>query len=151
VKHKWFVFVAGLHLGVPLGRLLVHDISKFTGAELPHYGRQFFGDKSDPIGFAGAWLHHQNHNPHHWEYWVPRSGHGTGPDYPANPLPMPETYVREMVADWMGASRAYDGAWPVEIATWRWVQQNVLGAKRKIVLHEETWAVLGRVLREAFE
>lgn len=38
------------------------------------------------------------------------------------PLPMPEKYVREMVADWMGASKAYDGKWPKE--KWLWWEKN---------------------------
>lgn len=29
---------------------------------------------------------------------------------------MPEIYVREMVVDWLGASRAYTGSW--NMATW---------------------------------
>jgi hypothetical protein len=49
-----------------------------------------------------AWLHHQKWNKHHWEYWVIPS-HG--------PLNMPDKYVREMVADWFAAGRAFDGAW----------------------------------------
>ena len=50
VKHKVFVFRAGLRTKAPLWRLIIHDWSKFTPSEAPHYGRQFFGDKSDPEG-----------------------------------------------------------------------------------------------------
>jgi hypothetical protein len=32
-RHKWFVAVAGLHLGVGLWRLLIHDYSKFFPSE----------------------------------------------------------------------------------------------------------------------
>lgn len=78
LKHKWYVFLAGLKTGAPLYNLIVHDWTKFTWAELPHYQRQFFGDKGNPDGFAAAWLHHQNHNPHHWEFWLPRTGHSKG-------------------------------------------------------------------------
>ena len=111
VKHKYFVFLAGRDLGLGCWQLLIHDLSKFTAVELPAYGRSFFGDKGDPDGFARAWLHHQNVNPHHWEYWMPRTGHvQSGPKPPA-PLEMPEKYVREMIADWLGASRGYTGSW----------------------------------------
>ena len=33
LRHKWFVLVAGLKVGAPLWRLLIHDWSKFTAAE----------------------------------------------------------------------------------------------------------------------
>ena len=33
VRHKWFVFRAGLRTGAPLWRLVIHDWSKFTPAE----------------------------------------------------------------------------------------------------------------------
>ena len=118
ILHKVFVFGACRRLSVPIWRAVIHDWSKFTPTELPYYGRHFFGDKGDPDGFSLAWLHHQNHNPHHWEYWVTRSGHRRPGDFASGtapiPLPMPAIYVREMIADWMGASRAYTGSWGIE-------------------------------------
>lgn len=117
LKHKWFVLLAGLELGgIPLWRLLIHDLSKFMPSEFLPYQRQFVGDKSDPEGFAVAWLHHQNSNPHHWEYWITRSDHSKGGSGAVdNCLPMPETYVREMVADWIGAGRTYTGASDISV------------------------------------
>lgn len=129
IRHKWFVLLACRRTGVPLWRASVHDLSKFTFTELPAYGRQFFGDKGDPDAFARAWLHHQNANPHHWEYWIPRSGHVRSEGAP-EPLPMPETYAREMVADWMGASRAYTGSWDMR----DWLTKNL----PKMILHRKT-------------
>lgn len=120
IKHKWFVFLAGINTGAPLWRLLIHDWSKFLPAEAPHYGRQFFGAADDPLGFSYAWLHHQRRNPHHWEYWIPITGHNRGGYGDLQPLPMPEWAVREMVADWMGASRAYEGRWPTGPRSWDW-------------------------------
>lgn len=120
LKHKWYVFLASRRFrwySSPFWRILVHDLSKFSKAELPHYNRQFCGDKSDPVGFAKAWLHHQNCNPHHWEYWITRSDHSQGKSGAANGcLLMPIDYVKEMIADWMGASMAYTGSW--EIREW---------------------------------
>lgn len=53
-------------------------------------------------------------------------------------LPMPETYVREMIADCLGASRAYTGSWNVA----NWLNEN--GPKWRI--HDETlghiWTVM---------
>lgn len=134
IVHKWFVLLAGLRTGAPLWLLLIHDWSKFTPAEAPHYGRQFFGASDDPIGFSRAWNHHQKTNPHHWEYWVMVSGHNRGGFPDGAPLPMPDRYVREMVADWMGASRAYEGKWPTSFEGWAWWQKNFL----KLNLHPNT-------------
>ena len=91
VKHRWFVLLAGLRVGCPLWRLLTHDLSKFGWSELRHYQRRFFGKADRPEQFIRCWLHHQNHNDHHWEYWIPRSGHNRcTPPYPDNqPIPMP--------------------------------------------------------------
>jgi hypothetical protein len=48
--------------------------------------------------------------------------------------PMPEKYVREMLADWMGAGRAYQGEYPKSIETWKWWQEN----KGSLILHPLT-------------
>lgn len=155
LKHKTFVFRAGLRTKAPIWRLIIHDWSKFTPAEAPHYGRQFFGAKDDPDGFARCWLHHQNHNPHHHEYWLSRSNHDRATHHAIGPhgaLPMPEWAVREMVADWMGASRAYEGVWPKNWATWRWLQaslrQKVLPSVHPLT-RQQILLVLTEVLGEA--
>ena len=124
LRHKWFVFLAGLETGAPLWRLVVHDWTKFLPSELPHYGRQFFGASDDPEGFIQCWTKHQNRHAHHWEYWIPRTGHNRcDPPYKDNePIPMPWWAVREMMADWMGASRAYEGHWPTK--DWPWYFRN---------------------------
>ena len=46
IKHKWFVFLAGLKIGAPLWRLITHDMSKLSWREFKHYQRQFYGDKN---------------------------------------------------------------------------------------------------------
>lgn len=43
LRHKWFVFVAGLRRGVPLWQLLVHDLSKFRPDEWRPYAEWFYG------------------------------------------------------------------------------------------------------------
>jgi hypothetical protein len=85
-------------------------------------------------------LHHQNANPHHWEYWLTRSGNGvkTGRGVV---LKMPEKYVREMVADWMAASRAYTGSWDMT----QWLRENFY---EKILLHPESRKVARDLLHE---
>jgi len=143
VKHRWFVLLAGLRTGAPLWRLLIHDWTKFLPCELPHYQHQFFGMADDPAGFIGCWTHHQNSNPHHWEYWIPRTGHSRcQPPYPdGEPIPMPKWAIREMVADWMGASRTYEGEWPTP-GNWPWLRNNWT----RIRVHRDTRAELLVVL-----
>lgn len=113
VRHKWFVFRAGLRTHAPLWRLLVHDYTKLMPVEWRAYATYFYGTKSAAAkaAFDRAWLHHQHRNPHHWQHWVLRADSGD-----LKVLPMPEKFVREMVADWAGAGRAITGKW--EVAAW---------------------------------
>lgn len=143
MKHKWFVLLAGCRVGAPLWRLLLHDLSKLLPAELPHYQRQFFGRADDPAGFIGCWLHHQNRNAHHWEYWIPRTGHHRcNPAYPdMKPLPMPMWAVKEMIADWLAAGRAYEGRWP-DLTNWTWLEKSW----NRMQLHKDTQIRIAEVL-----
>lgn len=131
IKH---VQDAGRQIGVPEAQLLIHDDSKWSAEEFPFYTRQFFGDKGDPAGFAVAWLNHQNKNPHHWEFWISRSGKDAGC------LPMPRNYILEMVADWMGASMSYTGSWVMT----EWLEKNL----PKIKIHPQTTAILKEILSD---
>ena len=109
--HKWYVFLAGRKTGVRLWTLIIHDWSKFLPREFLPYARHFFGDASKgEYEFGKAWLHHLQVNRHHPEHWILHSNGNT------SYLPMPERDVREMVADWMGASKAYTGSW--DMAEW---------------------------------
>lgn len=143
IKHKWFVLIAGRRIGVNWWRLIKHDWSKFLPSELPHYGRQFFGMNDDPLGFSICWLKHQNRHEHHWEYWVPRTGHSRGGFDDNQPLPMPSQAVREMIADWLGASRAYEGKWP-DCSDWAWVKHNL----DKMKLHPQTLSEINLTINE---
>lgn len=130
-RHICYVQQAGEKIGVPADQLEIHDLSKFTIQEFPHYARSFHGDKADPDGFAGAWLHHIHNNPHHWQFWmfpdcfVPR-----GSKVENGVVYMPPNYALEMIADWMGASYAYTGSW--DMTDWLW--KNI----PRIVLHSDT-------------
>jgi hypothetical protein len=135
IVHKGFVLRAGLRTKAPLRLLLIHDWTKLSPAEAPGYARQFFGDKGDPAGFEKAWDHHKAHNPHHWEFWVDDSGVARS---------VPEHFVREMVADWLGASRSYEGKWPALRSDWPWLAKNL----PRINLHPDTRVLVERVLKE---
>ena len=148
--HKWFVFLAGLKTGVPVWRLVIHDWSKFSPTEFIRYSKWLFGDVKDKKMWATAWHHHQRHNPHHPEFWIlawhgnPKFYDGVGHSLAnfVTALPMPETYVREMVADWMGASRAYTGAWNMS----KWLSNN--GPNIEKNMHPETVRLVHSVLIE---
>jgi hypothetical protein len=125
-RHKWFVFVAGIKLNVSIWRLLVHDLSKLLPVEWIAYRNYFYGQRSPSVdaAFNAAWLHHIHKNKHHWNYWVYIDTDGT------TVIPMPDIYLREMVADWCGASRAIKGRWEVD----DWYKLNC----KSIIFHEDT-------------
>jgi hypothetical protein len=59
-------------------------------------------DRTDDA-FDRAWNHHQKSNLHHWHYWVLVTENGASR---MRALSIPPRYVREMVADWIGAGQA---------------------------------------------
>lgn len=135
IRHKWFVLLASFRTGLPLWLALMHDLSKFSQAELVHYNRQFFGDKSDPEGFALAWLHHYHCNDHHWEYWIVESIHShTNPTRDGcivdNCLSMSDLAITHMITDWLGAGRSYDSSWDIS----EWIGEHL----SKMKMHFET-------------
>lgn len=208
LRHKWFVFVAGLHLRVPLMQLITHDWSKFLPSEWGPYVAYFYGEKLTDeevrranyiamfpksqaeikADFDRAWNHHQKRQPHHWQYWLLITDQ-PGSDWalwshndPLGPfilaykkeavgefydderpmtenrryllasnvrtalnrapvaLPMPERYVREMVADWCGAGRAITGKW--EVAQW------YTKTRDHIILHPSTRRLVEDLIAE---
>lgn len=107
VKHKYYVFQECFKMGI-YWQGVIHDISKFSYQEFVNSAKYFQGDSS-PIdaekikkGYSEAWLHHKGRNKHHWQYWI---------DYDRNGneivCKIPEKYLKEMVADLIGASKAY--------------------------------------------
>lgn len=89
IRHKWFVFRAGLKLRVPVVSLILHDWTKFLPIEWTPYVDYFYGNYpklSEIHGdmrnqftrthevvkgeFDRAWNHHQKANMHHWQYWL---------------------------------------------------------------------------------
>lgn len=136
LRHKWYVFLACLKMRVPLWRAIIHDWQKFTPTEWTPYVQSFYGPwdyDNRPAwlvdAFDRAWLHHQHYGPHHWQFWLLREDSGA-----TKALEMPETYVREMLADWVGAGQAITG----ENNLHKWYIAN----KEKIVLHPRTRAQL---------
>lgn len=143
IRHKTFVFRAGLHMRVPVWLLIIHDWSKFTPTEWFPYCEHFYGaDRGKPNrpgtkAFAAAWRHHIVNNPHHWNHWsfVGNSGKVTTHE-------MPERYVREMIADWMGAGRSITGKWD-DVGVW------FEREKEKMVLHPTTRELVTELMNRA--
>ena len=138
LEHKAYVVRAGIFLRVPFLQLLTHDLSKFSPSEFWAYRKKFFpADGEDRFAslFEEAWLHHIHHNPHHWQHWLIGSMSG------GEPVPMPEHFVREMVADWLAAGRAYNGSWDT---LGEWVEANY----PRMNLHPSTDLLLRRALVE---
>lgn len=142
IRHKWFVFLAGLQTKAPLWRLIIHDWSKFLPCEWGPYVRRFFAGRAglldkaaDPDEFHVAWTHHWHANPHHWEHWLAVD------DGLLRPLEIPQHFVQEMVADWMGAGRAITGKWEALA----WYEKN----KAKMALHPNSRILTEELLKSA--
>lgn len=146
--HKWHVLKVGLIVGdIPLWRLIIHDWSKFTPVEFVNYARCKYGIKSIDV-WAKAWLHHLHHNPHHPEYWLLSwrgdpdyyNGFGNGVAPFVTVLPMPEMFLREMVADMMATSMEISGSYNIAV----WLNAN----GPKMLLHDESITRLDSVMHE---
>jgi hypothetical protein len=129
LRHKYFVFMAGLSLRVSLWQLLIHDWHKFTPGEWFAYARCFYKPNGEhqyqpDEAFTRAWNAHQKRGKHHWQYWLITWDHG-GTDA----IEMPDRYRREMLADWIGAGRALG-----KPDTLEWYTKN----RHKMNLHDKT-------------
>lgn len=152
LQHKWFVFLGCLKCRVPLHQALIHDWSKFVPVEWGPYVQNFYNPDGSrrqirdetgaynpadqPSEFQRAWLHHQRLR-HHWQAWVMLGNAGS---YCA--LPMPERFIREMIADWYGAGRAIAGVQDPGL----WYAANQF----KMNLHPETRRRIAQLLVELF-
>ena len=138
LRHKWFVFQAGLFLKVPMWILILHDWDKFMPDEWFPYARCFYkpdGSKQYDVtpAFNMAWNAHQKRNKHHWQYWMITWDRGE-----TECLEMPDVYRHEMLADWMGAGKALGNP---DVRSW--YEKN----KDKMKLHPRTrelveWALI---------
>jgi hypothetical protein len=138
--HRKYVKEAGRVLRVDEDLLKIHDASKNSPEEFYAYVRQFAGPADDPDGFARAWLHHMNHNQHHWQYWIFPDGFGDGKTTEQGRIEIPKKYVLEMIADWMGANMAYQGSWDMR----NWLESHF--PKIKPYLHSNTHKYVREVL-----
>lgn len=132
LRHKLYVYLAGRELGLSRLQLLLHDWQKLAPQEWLPYVRAFYGNNgtysekdATSVAFDYAWLHHQKlGGKHHWQYWLMVYDEGR-----VVPLPMPDKYRHEMLADWRGAGRALG-----KPDTTGWYQANA----QNMQLHPET-------------
>lgn len=82
--------------------LWLHDLSKFSANEAFGYAMYNRETGHGKEGFELAWHHHKMNNPHHPEYWLNPNRSGE-----LEPLYMPNIYILEMIADWIGAGKTY--------------------------------------------
>ncbi|MDX2248931.1 MAG: DUF5662 family protein [Bacteroidia bacterium] len=145
LPHKIAVYHAGMETVLACNgeispadiyQYVVHDLSKFSLEEREIYA-YYFSDKNKAAAmkkvFPLAWHHHKTHNEHHPEHWLSVDRRGK-----VTPLPMPDRFVQEMVADWKGASLVYGGGME------SWMVTNL----PDMLLHEETKTRLNRVLEK---
>lgn len=164
--HKWCVWEAGRALGVSVWSLFWHDWDKFLPRMMVAYARHFYnadGTKRARSGyvrygatgdaaFDRAWLAHVRRNRHHHQYWSWVEGTDShGQNARAEAMQMPMADVREMVADWRGASKAYGGdarVWYLEHrdeivlhpATRYWVETQMGLAEAERRVRSSVWA-----------
>lgn len=149
LKHKYYVFIECTKYGL-YWQGLIHDLSKFKPSEFIPYAKFFYEEngekktKQDKTGyykptdtgnkaFDIAWLHHQNRNPHHWQYWiVPQKDHTFKTEE------IPEKYILEMIADWKGASIVQGFGKDVK----PWYKEN----KDKMILHPRSREIIESII-----
>lgn len=149
LKHKWYVLKFGWKLKVPFSRLVFHDLTKFYPSEFFPYADWFYGHKTgcwDKCGneevkkekketFEYAWNLHQKRNPHHYQYWAAIDGCGD-----IICLEMPDSLVREMVADWISVGYTLTGKNDVK----DWYSKN----RDAIKLHPKTREMVCKLIGE---
>lgn len=140
MRHKHFVAIAGLKLGVNPLRLLVHDWHKFLPSEWGPYVRAFYAPDGsrqylESDDFKNAWRLHQHRGSHHWQFWLVTMDRGE-----TIPLEMPYPCFMEMIADWYGAGRAISGKWGAP----EWYEKN----RERIMLAPNTRHYVESILRK---
>ena len=107
---------------------LTHDLSKFAPQEFFPYAVKFYSkhkDESAELSWKEAWLHHQNHNKHHWEYWIVNRD-------TQEALPMPRKYIIEMICDW----RSFSRRWGRKVKESSLVERMM--TSKHVILHPQT-------------
>lgn len=114
-----------------------HDASKWSEEQYSGYLHYFYPEAGADLKQAEkemdyAWLHHQNTNPHHWQYYVLIRDNSK-----ATLLDIPFEYICEMLCDWHSFSKKD----PTSTAA-NWYSKN----KDKMMLSDNTRQVVEKLL-----
>lgn len=139
--HKFWVCLYCFKCGI-YWRGIKHDLSKLSFKELKESIKYYQGTSS-PInaakadkGYSEAWMHHKGRNDHHYEYWTDNYDLGT------TCIKMPFECVVEMLCDYLGAARAYEGKNFSFKSEWNWW----INKRKQAKMHSETLAFIDRCL-----
>lgn len=107
--HKCYVFLEGRKLDLGIVRLIIHDWDKYGPKMFRAYAENFYNEDGsrrngeESLEFQETWNRHQKISKHHWQAHVRHDDDGT-----TAYMKMSLDDAREMVADWLGARRAYN-------------------------------------------
>ena len=108
ITHKFWVAYYCFQVGL-YWQGITHDLSKFSRTEFLR-SVKYWNDEISSLanekrinGYSETFLHHRGRNPHHYEYWI--DNHGINDTC----VRMPYKYAVELICDWIGAGRAYQG------------------------------------------
>ena len=141
VEHKWNVGIECFKKGMII-HAITHDISKFLPSEFLPYAKFFYSTnrtkkykQSDETkaDFQKGWCFHQKRNKHHWNYWVSVTRINE-----IIPIPMPEKYIKQMIADWNGMSRKFGGS----------TEEYYIKNRNNMILHKETTKLIEGILTQ---
>ncbi|MFG6494639.1 DUF5662 family protein [Fictibacillus sp. UD] len=128
IEHKLNVFIECWNEGLYV-QAFTHDLSKFHPVEFFPYARKFYSNKKvDEMEWQIAWLHHQHHNKHHWNYWVVDQ-------VKREAMPIPTKYLLEMICDYRSLSRHW-GSKRTDTNISERLILNLL--TEKVILHPDT-------------
>jgi len=120
-----------------------HDQSKYSTEEYNAYLDRFFpatkhkATKEEESAFDLAWLHHQKHNPHHWQYWVLLSDKSKNRE-PINAIDMPIEQIICMLCDWHSFSKTKPDS-----TAYAWYNEH----KDEFILSKNTRKIIDKYLK----
>lgn len=145
--HKKWVFYYCWKAGITW-RGIKHDISKFSPTEFFESVKYYQGDRS-PIdackeanGVSKAWMHHKGRNSHHYEYWQDNFDNG------GVSIQLPLYDAIELLCDYLGAGKAYQGKDFTYISELRWWNAK---KSNPPAMHQQTINFISLALKDLVE
>ncbi len=137
-------------LNIPLEELKAkcaeHDKSKYSPEEFNAY-RDYFHPigkeptEEDKAKMDLAFLHHQNINPHHPEYWVLVDNDLPSPYIKV--LPMSNIAIAEMLCDWVAMGMKFNGT------PYRWLESRKKYYLQK--MHPDTFKKVSEIVEKIWK